>query len=369
MAVLGTAAAAVLPVCAAVSWNEQQDQSDPEANISARTLMKEPAASVSDASKADSAGNSSAQQPADPTSWSVQAREISERAPHENETVQNLLYDANGNPQPVPQEQAAGDPSAAQEIQDDSSQQSAAPNSAVSPADANGTQSTVQTIASEQPAGSQSGSYVPYEHEVTTGFITSEMTGSDSYAFLDALRQGNRNLYYTDDTQNAEDSLSEVVSFYCSMPEGINYYEMHDLNGNYLQIADSSWNTIEEQVAQADQGWKEYQAYIDTACHSLNLDVSDYELVNEINQFICDNYDYEVTNAGMPNFISTHKGQCWHYAKMFADMCNAVSIDAWKVENAEHAWNQVRIDDVIYTFDPTFNDTSGSPTAYSWQLS
>lgn len=203
-------------------------------------------------------------------------------------------------------------------------------------------------------------------HSVDASFISSEMSGKYSYDFLQILRSGSRILYYDGDSANAEDSLSEVISFYCSLKGGIDYYEIHDETGYYLEIADSSWSKVKEAVAAADAGWAAYQDAVANACNSLNLYTSDEDLVNQINNYICANFDYEVTNSGMPVFISTGRGQCWHYAKMFADMCNAVGISAWKVENTEHAWDNVVVDGVTYKFDPTYNDTSGNWTAYSW---
>lgn len=203
-------------------------------------------------------------------------------------------------------------------------------------------------------------------HPVDSSFITSDMNGAFSESFLQDIREGRQKLYYSGSLEEARHSLSEVAYFYCSIPNGVQFYTGSDSRGTYLEITDACWNPLQAAVKTADQAWNSYKAEVREACWSLNLDTSDADLVDQINTYICRNYDYKVTNSGMPAFISSHLGQCWHYSKMFADMCNTVGIPAEQLENTDHAWNQVTVDGITYTFDVTYNDTSGNWNSYSW---
>lgn len=233
-------------------------------------------------------------------------------------------------------------------------------------------QEAVTAAASEPYAAAESYTASPagdeaYIHSIHTDFITPELTGVYSQAFLQDIREGRNRLDYQGDAQNAEFSLSEIVSFYCSMDQNLPYYETQDDAGSYLELDPDVFSQLQAAVASADLGWAGYTDYVAQADESLNLYTDDHDLVDQINQYICDHFDYEITNSGMPKFLETGYGQCWHYAKLFSDMCNAAGIQAWKVENQDHAWDQVVVDGVAYTFDPTFNDTGPSQTLYSWQ--
>lgn len=198
----------------------------------------------------------------------------------------------------------------------------------------------------ERTSNAADSSESAHVHTVNTGFISCELSKPYTAAFLEDIRNGNSKLYYNGDSTNAEQSLSEVVSFYCSLPSGVNYYEVSDASGTYLELEPDVLASLQSAVSTADAGWTSYSTEVANACYSLNLNTTDTDLVNQINNYICTHFDYAVTNSGMPVFISTHQGQCWHYAKMFSDMCNAVGIQAWKVQTADHAWDQVVVDGI-----------------------
>ncbi|MCF0245931.1 MAG: transglutaminase domain-containing protein [Ileibacterium sp.] len=208
-----------------------------------------------------------------------------------------------------------------------------------------------------------------FDHYVNAGVIGHEFYYAYTASFLNAIRNGSSVLYYSpgDDAQ-ADYSLGEIVYDYCGLSSGGAYYTGHDANGTYLEIAPLEFSNLYQSVLNADAQWAAYPSQVAAALYSLDLHCTDREMVDQINNYICAHYDYLITDmANMPSFMNTGLGQCWHYAKLFADMCNAVGIPAWKVENAEHAWDNVIVDGVTYTFDPTYNDTSGQWTAYSWQ--
>jgi transglutaminase-like putative cysteine protease len=208
-----------------------------------------------------------------------------------------------------------------------------------------------------------------YSHTIDTSAITSQ--GYDyMYAytpiFLNYIRNGQNRLYYSGDAAAADLALGEVVYCYCALSSGGNYYDGQDENGTYFELTPSALSQLQSAVAAADANASRYPSEIYAILSSLDLNVSDYELVNEINAYLTNNYTYVLTNNGqVESLLSSGVGQCYHFAHVFADLCNSCGISATYIANGEHAYDTVCVEGVTYTFDPTFNNTSHS-TAYSW---
>lgn len=88
-------------------------------------------------------------------------------------------------------------------------------------------------------------------------------------------------------------------------------------------------------------------------------------MVNQINQYLVNRFDYVVTEAPLYDFTQRNIGQCYHYASMFRDMCLAVGIPCEYVSDNNHAWNVNTVDGVRYKFDSTWNDTTET-NSYAW---
>lgn len=209
-------------------------------------------------------------------------------------------------------------------------------------------------------------SHVQKASRISVEDVDNGMEEEFSDAFLKQIRSGSKYLYFSGSAASAKKSLSEIVRIYCDLPGKIQFYDVADATGTYLEITEACWPGLKSAVDKADRAWDGYRTYVADSCETLNLNASDASIVDQINDFICENFSYEVTNSGMPAFLASGKGQCWHYAKLFADMCNSVGIPASKIQNTEHAWNIVTVDHVQYTFDVTYNDTCGNRTLYSW---
>jgi len=208
-----------------------------------------------------------------------------------------------------------------------------------------------------------------YFHTIDTSAITSQ--GYDyMYAytpiFLNYIRNGQSRLYYSGDIASADLALGEIVYCYCALQSGGDYYDGQDENGTYLELTPAALSQLQNAVAYADSLASRYPGEIYAILISLDLNVSDYELVNEINAYLTNNYTYVLTNNGqVESLLSSGVGQCYHFAHVFADLCNSFSISASYIANGEHAYDIVCIEGITYTFDPTFNNTSHS-TDYSW---
>lgn len=190
--------------------------------------------------------------------------------------------------------------------------------------------------------------------------------GSCTDCFLAQIRNGSRFLYYTGTYQEAKNSLSQITGIYCDMKNPVHFFHGQDFRGTYLEIADYDWSRLQTSLSTADQNWKLYYADVQQACTSLDTSVSDADLVQQIHRYVCDRFSYEVTDASFFHFIQSNTGQCWHYAYYFAAMCQAMGLEAQEKQNSSHAWAEVKVDGICYTFDPTYCDT-GQTERYAWQ--
>ncbi len=211
----------------------------------------------------------------------------------------------------------------------------------------------------DQPAAAASSSLVR-THGIDVSGVGPEWKFALTPSFLSQIRSGSAYLYYSGSDADADWALGEVVYDYCGLADGGYYYNGADENGAYLELTPESAAQLQSAVASADSAWGGYRQGVANALGSINLTVSDETLVQEIDAWLCRNCTYVlVDNAYMPYFTATGQGQCYQYAKMFADMCNSVGIPAWKVEGGNHAWNQYQINGQTYTIDPTNDDLNG----------
>ena len=207
-------------------------------------------------------------------------------------------------------------------------------------------------------------------HSVNIGNVGYKFTYPYTERFLNTILSGSKKFYYKlGDLIDADSSLHELVYDYCGLEKLGEYLLCNDENGKYLQLTEEVYVQISSVVLSPNSKHNNYKKWIENALYSMNLYCDDYTMVNQIQQYICNNYSYLVTNASIYNFVETKTGQCWHYANLFKDMCNAVGIPTYYVEGMAngggHAWNYVVIDGNSYWFDVTWNDYLGS-SRWAW---
>lgn len=129
------------------------------------------------------------------------------------------------------------------------------------------------------------------------------------------------------------------------------------------------YDEVQNYKARSQQKIHSYRNFIANALSTMNLNCTDAEMVQQINNYIVKNFSYKSyeetsTTYGVKTFVETKKGKCWHYAMLFRDMCKAVGIPVGYVEGYAygdfHAWNYVYIDGTKYWFDTTLNDSHHS---------
>jgi hypothetical protein len=93
---------------------------------------------------------------------------------------------------------------------------------------------------------------------------------------------------------------------------------------------------------------------------NINSNMSDLDKVIWINDYICSNYEYDVslTKSGIYGMLETKKGTCRAYTQLFKLLADKAELNASIAisYNMRHAWNLVQVDGLWYNIDVTWND-------------
>jgi hypothetical protein len=225
-------------------------------------------------------------------------------------------------------------------------------------------QSSASTSSSSSKSSASTNSNIK-QHNVSVS-VSYEPLTANFYDFLNKVNQGVNRIYVSYDPSYV---IGELIYYYLDMPysasSSILYYDYRD-TGGYIEFTDSSWQTLQSYLYTGSSSLSEYASYVSSACYSLNRNTTDEDLVNQINAYVCNYFTYNVTESSMITAMRNRTGQCYHYAHLFVDMCNSLGIPASYYATSTHAWAYVTVNGVTYRFDPTYNDTCGNQTAYSW---
>lgn len=151
---------------------------------------------------------------------------------------------------------------------------------------------------------------------------------------------------------------------------------LEDEGGKYLILNAEYFDVVKEVISNKQDAYskhrKIYRDTIVSALKGMDLICTDREMVEQINDWICKKLSYKVTHGEHYEIFSVYnyKGQCYHYAMLFNDMCRAVGIKSSYITgyaSEYHAWNSVVVNGTTYYFDVTWNDQgSYSSDAWSW---
>lgn len=133
---------------------------------------------------------------------------------------------------------------------------------------------------------------------------------------------------------------------------------------------------IRNRIEQWNRDEKKYEQEIEELAKIMEgmleeEDRTDQTKIELIRQYIEMNITYERTDDTMYNFYLDKKGQCYHIAKMFKDLCTKLGVKAYMVKgyagSEKHVWNKVIVDGEEYYFDITYNITKPDNVMnYSW---
>lgn len=204
------------------------------------------------------------------------------------------------------------------------------------------------------------------------------LTGTDQFQMTEVSRNGENVPVYILPLISYEGlSTSQMKKvFYCFMFENPQYYFMRNsvvysentsmmTVGLYKLFADG--NTRAEytrRFAEQLQAWDERVNAVETPVEKERL----------IHRIVCDHVTYydnmavddpddkQMSQSCISAVLFEKKTVCAGYAQLFALLCGRAGIECVTVTSPGHAWNKVRMGNVWYNVDCTWNDCRGDET-------
>lgn len=201
------------------------------------------------------------------------------------------------------------------------------------------------------------------QHYINVSNLQNSFSYRYTAALKDAIFSGNYDAKFPYEVDDYEFQYS-VWEFQDTFLDGQSGYIYQSRNAaeNYYYIEIKHKEKLEALVKEAKMKTNAYRNYVKNALNNMELNCSDAEMVQQINNYIVKNFSYKITNIhNVRSFVELGYGQCWHYANLFRDMCRSVGINVRYIEGkaygSGHAWNSVVIDGKKYYFDVTLNDS------------
>ncbi len=153
-------------------------------------------------------------------------------------------------------------------------------------------------------------------------------------------------------TVKFEQILDSVAMYYETSGGSYSYYKVS--GGTKFEIYFHYKITAEENKA--------YEQVLYEVLDSLDLDgKTEYQKVRAIHDYICDSVDYDTTYSKYTAYdaLMTGSAVCQGFANLFFRMCYESDLDCELItgigNGGGHAWNIVRIGDVYYDIDVTWD--------------
>ncbi len=109
---------------------------------------------------------------------------------------------------------------------------------------------------------------------------------------------------------------------------------------------------VEKTLAEIDKATDEILLYIEP-------DMTDFEKIMTVHDYMVDNYVYDITDSDQTFLILLDKkGVCAAYSEAFQHMMNVLGIESTLVrsDSMGHIWNMVKLDGEWYHIDVTWDD-------------
>lgn len=153
-----------------------------------------------------------------------------------------------------------------------------------------------------------------------------------------------------------------------------------DMRYNALSVGSVSIVAVYEKYDNVEAKQNAIEAAASSVIKSvITKDMTEYEKVLAIHDWICKNVTYKATdNASDQDIYGAlilGEARCAGYAKLFSYLLNMAGIESSVVsgnsidkngETVPHAWNVVYIDDNAYYFDITWDDDDIKGHTYEW---
>ncbi len=135
-----------------------------------------------------------------------------------------------------------------------------------------------------------------------------------------------------------------------------------------LQIKSNGRSAVVNVVYRTTKEEEEYvdSEIIDAVNSIINVNMSEFDKVKAINDYLVQRYDYDDTFVSNNSYLAltTGKTTCQGYAmtayKMFKEAGLESRIVLGSIDGTPHGWNEVKVDGKWYNIDVTNNDSLGS---------
>ena len=202
--------------------------------------------------------------------------------------------------------------------------------------------------------------------------VYEDIESAARYINQEFIKQTENIVLKLDDELFATKGVSDVVSEILEAAPA--YYETNYVNLSMSQMKDYSIIYIRPNYIFTAEENEELLNAIDKVLEELELeDKNDYQKVRAIHDYICDNvnYDFTFTKYDSYDAMITGEAVCQGYANLFYRMCYEVGLDVKLISGigagGNHAWNIVKIGDVYYNIDTTW-DGQDDETYYTYFL-
>ena len=152
------------------------------------------------------------------------------------------------------------------------------------------------------------------------------------------------------------------------------YYETAGLSYSSSKVSGGTEFTIYPQYKVTVEQNNVLNQTISSALKSLELDgKNEYQKVRAIHDYICDNVDYDFTYSKYTAYDALIGGKavCQGFANLFFRMCYEAELEAELItgigNGGGHAWNIIKIGDVYYNIDVTW-DGQDTDTRHTYFL-
>ena len=185
------------------------------------------------------------------------------------------------------------------------------------------------------------------------------VNGNDVAYVVNAINSKKSRITLMAKTQKKLDSYIDIFNYlYCyNTSFAFNPSVTTTENGHKITIT-------KKELKELSKNNLQYEKKFNEIIRSLGItsNMTEYDAVKRINNWICDNitYDYTYTNTTADQAVMTKTVICSGYAALFKKLCDYYGIQSYIVgsKSLKHAWNIVCVDNIWYEIDTCWNDNS-----------
>lgn len=190
---------------------------------------------------------------------------------------------------------------------------------------------------------------------------------------FDLIQKGETTIWVSNESREGADKMMDLVI------DNPNFFWL-DTNVRILSLGNIQCFQFENRYAHPEQLQAEIDNVVkDIHAHTISSQMSDYDKVIAIHDWLCENVtyeeDYKNKDQDIYGTLVQKRAVCAGYAKAFAYLCEKEGIECEVLSGTSrnlqmievpHAWNRVKIDGKWSYFDVTWDDVEDSFWTRNW---